>query len=117
MIPITVSYFIHQSEQKKNSPLLLAAVYSGTIAAVLTIGGIFLLQILLPLSQHYITNFLLGVLFVVFALSLFGMYEIVLPTRLVNLTSAQEGRGGVVGTVFMALTFSLISFTCVAPFY
>jgi thiol:disulfide interchange protein len=117
MIPITVSYFIHQSEQKKNSPLLLAAIYSGTIAGVLTLGGIFLLQILLPFSQHYLTNLFLGGLFLVFAFSLFGMYEIVLPSRLVNLTSAQEGRGGLIGTVFMALTFSLISFTCVAPFY
>jgi thiol:disulfide interchange protein DsbD len=117
MIPITVSFFIHQSEQKKGSPLLLAGVYSGTIALVLTLGGIFLLQILLPLSQHWATNMFLGCLFMVFALSLFGMYEIVLPSRLVNLTSSQEGRGGLVGTVFMALTFSLISFTCVAPFY
>jgi thiol:disulfide interchange protein DsbD len=117
MIPITVSFFIKQSEVKRRSPLLLAAVYSGTITAVLTLGGIFLIQILQPFSQHYVTNFLLGVLFFVFALSLFGMFEIVLPSWLVNLTSSKEGRGGVVGTVFMALTFSIISFTCVAPFY
>jgi thiol:disulfide interchange protein DsbD len=117
MIPITVSFFIKQSEAKKHSPLLLAAVYSGTITAVLTLGGIFLIQILQPFSQHYVTNFLLGVLFFVFALSLFGMFELVLPSWLVNLTAAKEGRGGVVGTVFMALTFSIISFTCVAPFY
>lgn len=117
MIPITVSFFIKQTEVKKHSPLLLAAVYSGTITAVLTLGGIFLIQILQPFSQHYATNFLLGALFFAFALSLFGMFEIVLPSRLVNVTSSQEGRGGVVGTVFMALTFSIISFTCVAPFY
>jgi len=117
MIPITVSFFIKQSEAKKSSPLFLALVYSGTIAAVLTIAGVFLIQILQPFSQHYLTNFAIGVLFIVFALSLFGMYEIVLPARLVNLTSSQEGRGGVVGTMFMALTFSIISFTCVAPFY
>ncbi len=117
MIPITVSFFIKQSETKKHSPLLLALIYSGTIAAVLTVAGVFLIQVLQPFSQHYLTNFVLGALFIVFALSLFGMYEIVLPARLVNLTSAQEGRGGIVGTVFMALTFSIISFTCVAPFY
>ncbi len=117
MIPITVSFFIKQSEAKKHSPLLLALVYSGTIAAVLTIAGICLIQVLQPFSQHWLTNLFLGVLFIVFALSLFGMYEIVLPSRLVNLTSAQEGRGGIVGTVFMALTFSIISFTCVAPLY
>jgi len=117
MIPITVSFFIKQSESKKSSPFVLALVYSGTITTVLTVGGIFLIQILQPFSQHYVTNFLLGVLFLVFALSLFGMFEIVLPSWLVNLTSAREGRGGIVGTMFMALTFSIISFTCVAPFY
>jgi thiol:disulfide interchange protein DsbD len=117
MIPITVSFFIKQSEVKNRSPLVLALIYSGTIAGVLTFAGIFLIQVLQPFSQHWLTNFALGVLFIVFALSLFGMYEIVLPARLVNLTSAQEGRGGVAGTMFMALTFTIISFTCVAPFY
>ena len=60
-------------------------------------------------------NLGLGLLFIVFALSLFGMYDITVPRRLVNFTSAREG-GGYLGTVFMGLTFSLISFTCVAPF-
>ena len=44
------------------------------------------------------------------------MYEITLPSSLANFTSTQQGRGGVMGTVFMALTFSIISFSCVAPF-
>jgi len=117
MIPITVSFFIKQSEAKHHSPLKMALVYSGTIAGLLTVAGVFLIQILQPFSQHYLTNFCLGALFVVFALSLFGMYEIVLPARLVNLTASQEGRGGMIGTVFMAMTFTIISFTCVAPFY
>jgi thiol:disulfide interchange protein DsbD len=56
-------------------------------------------------------------LFTAFALSLFGMFEIVLPSSLAAWTSSQEGRGGLVGTIFMALTFTIISFTCVAPFY
>jgi len=50
-------------------------------------------------------------------LSLFGMFEITMPSWLVNMTSAREGQGGLVGTMFMALTFTLISFACVAPFY
>jgi len=117
MIPITVSFFLKQSEKEHHQPLAMALVYSGTIVTVLTLGGVLLVRILQPVSQHWITNVVLGVLFAYFALSLFGMYEIRLPTSLANLTSAQEGRGGLAGTIFMALTFTIISFTCVAPFY
>src|SRR5262249_12227155 len=45
-----------------------------------------------------------------------GMYDIELPRGLVRFTSAREGQGGLVGVVFMALTFTIISFACVAPF-
>ena len=130
MIPITVSYFLKQSEKshfspvagssvvrKGHSPLLLAAIYSSTIALVLTVAGVLLLQLVQRFSQHWATNFVLGGLFVFFALSLFGMYDIVLPSWLGRMTAAGEGRGGLIGVVFMALTFTVISFACVAPFY
>ncbi len=117
MIPITVSFFLKQSEKQHHRPFTMALIYSLTITTVLTLGGIFLIQYLQRFSQHWVTNSLLGVLFLFFALSLFGMYEIRLPTGLANFTAAREGRGGLVGTMFMALTFTIISFTCVAPFY
>ncbi len=129
MIPITVSYFLKQAEKsgkpspgtdaprRTHSPLLMAAVYSSTIAVVLTVAGVLLLRLVQPFSQHWATNLVLGGLFVFFALSLFGMYDIVLPSGLGRLTAAGEGRGGLVGVVFMALTFTVISFACVAPFY
>jgi len=68
------------------------------------------------LSAHPATNVLLGVLFVVLALSLFGMYELTLPNFLARRLQAKQAKGGVVGTVFGALAFTVISFTCVAPF-
>ena len=130
MIPITVSYFLKQSEKsssrgvggamvvgKGRSPILLAGVYSTTIAVVLTLSGVLLIPIVQPFSQHWATNLVLGGLFVFFALSLFGMYDIVLPSGLGRLTASGEGRGGLIGVVFMALTFTVISFACVAPFY
>ncbi len=117
MIPITVSIFLKQSESKRSSPLILASVYSGTIVTVLTVGGLALSTVLALVSQHWITNLILGVLFLFFALSMFGMYEIVLPARLSNFTSARQGGGGLAGVFFMALTFTIISFACVAPFY
>jgi thiol:disulfide interchange protein DsbD len=117
MIPITVSFFLKQSDKEHHRPITMATVYSLTIVTVLTLGGIFLMKSFQQFSQHWLTQGVLGLLFLVFALSLFGMYEITLPSGLANLTSAQEGRGGLIGTIFMALTFTIISFTCVAPFY
>jgi thiol:disulfide interchange protein len=103
--------------RKGYSPVLLAAVYSSTIALVLTITGVLLSGLVQQFSSHWTTNLILGGLFFFFALSLFGMYDIVLPSSLGRLTSSGEGRGGLVGVVFMALTFTVISFACVAPFY
>src|SRR5205823_4644261 len=68
------------------------------------------------LSINPIMNFAMGALFIFFALSLFGMYEIELPSGFARFTSAREGQGGLIGTVFMALTFTILSFACVAPF-
>ncbi|HEY7423639.1 MAG TPA: cytochrome c biogenesis protein CcdA [Gemmataceae bacterium] len=117
MIPVTVSFFLKQSERNHHRPLTMAAVYCATIVTVLTVGGIGLVRALQIISQHYITNIFLTGVFVFFALSLLGMYEITLPSGLANLTGAREGKGGLVGIVFMALTFSIISFACVGPIY
>jgi thiol:disulfide interchange protein DsbD len=116
MIPITVSYFLKQSEKEHHRPIGMALVYSLTIVVVLTIGAVLLLGFFQAASQHWATNLFLAALFVFFALSLFGMYEITLPSGLANFTTARQGQGGMAGTMFMALTFSIISFSCVAPF-
>jgi thiol:disulfide interchange protein len=116
MIPITVSFFLKQSEKEHHRPIVMASVYSLTIVIVLTLAAAFLLSVFRLLSVNPVTNYLIGGLFVFFALSLFGMYEIELPTSLAQYTSAREGKGGYAGTVFMALTFTIISFACVAPF-
>lgn len=124
MIPITVSYFLKQSElpagqgtDRPRSPVLMAAVYSGTIVLVLAAGGLVLMQVLVQISVHYATNFALAGIFLVFALSLLGMYDITLPSWLQDVTASREGQGGLLGVFFMALTFSIISFACVGPIY
>jgi len=116
MIPITVSFFLKQSEKEHHRPIVMASVYSLTIVIVLTLAAAFLLSVFRWLSINPLTNYFLGGLFIFFALSLFGMYEIELPQSLAQYTSAREGQGGLVGTIFMALTFTIISFACVAPF-
>jgi thiol:disulfide interchange protein DsbD len=117
MIPITVSIFIKQSEVGGGQAILKAAVYCLTLVIVLTIGGVALGSVLQQISQHWITNVVLTGVFIFFALSLFGMYDITLPTWLSDMTSTGEGKGGLLGIVFMALTFSIISFACVGPIY
>ena len=116
MIPITVSFFLKQSEKEHHRPISMATVYCLTIVVVLTVAATFLLAVFRWLSINPILNYGLGGLFVLFALSLFGMYEIELPSGLARFTSAREGKGGHLGTMFMALTFTIISFACVAPF-
>ncbi len=60
-------------------------------------------------------NFVVAALFVVFGLSLLGLFEIRLPSFLLNASAQGESRGGLVGVVFMALTLTITSFTCTFP--
>jgi thiol:disulfide interchange protein len=117
MIPITVSIFIKQSEAGGGQPLLKAFVYCGTLVVVLTIGGVALGSVLQTVAQHWITNLILTGVFVFFGLSLLGAYDITLPSWLSDATASGESKGGLLGIVFMALTFSVVSFACVGPIY
>ncbi len=116
MIPITVSLFLKQSHQSTVGAVKLAGVYSLTIVLVLGAAAVSLLSVFQVLSNQPFTNLVLGGLFVFFALSLFGMYDIQLPGFLLRYTEKRRGAGGLIGTVFGALAFSIVSFTCVAPF-
>jgi thiol:disulfide interchange protein DsbD len=115
MIPITVSFFLKQ-EKEGQKAIFNASLYAGTIIVAMTIIAFAFVGTFQTLTQRWPTNFILGALFIYFALSLFGMYEITLPGFLTRWTSAGEAKGGYLGTIFMALTFTIISFSCVAPF-
>ncbi len=117
MLPITVSFFLKQSEKEHHRPVMMALVYCLTIVVVLTGGGLLLMGVMRQFIAFWGTQFFLAGLCLLFALSLLGMYEMQLPSWLSNYTVSQEGRGGLVGTVFMALTFTIISFACVGPIY
>src|SRR5262249_7265101 len=92
MIPITVSFFLKQSETQQHRAVTMAAVYSATIVLVLAAGGLLLMRVLVDISQHWATNLVLGGIFFFFSLSLLGMYDITLPSWLTNLTSSREGQ-------------------------
>ena len=121
MIPITVSYFTHQGEMGEGKPLKNAIIYTLGIIGAFSILG-FILALTLgasganQLASNPWVNLFIAALFIYFALSLFGMYEIQLPEKLRQFSLKQEGRGGIIGTLFMAVTFTLTSFTCTVQF-
>ena len=121
MIPITVSFFTHQGETGEGKPITNAIIYTLGIIATFSILGIILALTLgasgaNQLAANPWVNIFIAALFIYFALSLFGMYEIELPSALRQYSLKQEGRGGVIGTLFMAVTFTLTSFTCTVQF-
>jgi thiol:disulfide interchange protein DsbD len=116
MIPITVSFFLKQAENKHLNPVLLATVYALTITVLLSAAVLVLGSLVISLANDPWLNLAMGLLLMFFALSLFGMYEIELPHFLSQFTSAREGQGGYLGVFFMALTFTITSFTCTGPF-
>ncbi|PIF04988.1 MAG: disulfide bond formation protein DsbD [Draconibacterium sp.] len=121
MIPMTVSFFMRGSENKSTSVRTglffgISIVFIFTLLGALFSIGLFGPNIGSLLSTHWIPNLLFFVLFMVFAISFFGAFEIVLPSSLVNKTDAKADKGGLVGAFFMALTTVIVSFSCTGPF-
>ncbi|MGQ7870016.1 cytochrome c biogenesis protein CcdA [Sunxiuqinia sp. sy24] len=119
MIPMTVSFFMHSGESKIKSRLY-AAFYGFSIIAIYTIVGTLVAVLFGPdaanwLSTHWLPNILFFIIFVLFAFSFFGMFEIVMPSWLVNRSDKQVDKGGFLGSFFMALTLVLVSFSCTGP--
>ena len=119
MIPITVSYFTKEGEKEDNNPLIAASIYGlGIIGTFTLIGLIFSLGDSDPgwLAANPWVNLFIGILFVVFSFNLFGYYEIQVPAFIRDFSVKKESKGGIIGILFMSLTFTLVSFTCTAAF-
>ncbi|MBT8266838.1 MAG: thioredoxin fold domain-containing protein [Bacteroidia bacterium] len=122
MIPLTVSFFTKKNDQKKSSGLSKAILYGFFILAVYLILSIpfHLLDsvnpdILNEISTNVWLNVLFFIIFVFFAFSFFGYYELTLPASWTNKTTKGENIGGVLGVFFMALTLAIVSFSCTGP--
>jgi thiol:disulfide interchange protein DsbD len=87
-----------------------------TLLGALFSVGIFGPNVGSILSTHWIPNLLFFILFLVFAISFFGAFEMVLPSSLVNKTDSKADKGGFMGAFFMALTTVIVSFSCTGPF-
>jgi len=119
MIPMTVSFFMNSGESKFKSRLN-AVFYGFSIIAIYTVIGTLMSVIFGPgianwLSTHWLPNLIFFAVFMLFAFSFFGLFEIVLPSWMVNKSDQQVDRGGLIGSFFMALTLVLVSFSCTGP--
>lgn len=119
MIPMTVSFFMHSSKSRRKG-ILNALFYGVFIIGIYTIIGTLVAVTLGPgfanwLSTHWIPNVIFFLIFMVFAFSFFGMFEITMPSALVNRSVSREDKGGITGSFFMAFTLVLVSFSCTGP--
>lgn len=119
MIPMTVSFFTKSNTSRKKG-IAQAIFYGISIIAIYTIVGtlfsvLFGADFVNFLSTHWIPNLFFFAIFVLFALSFFGMFEIRLPNKFVNKMDSQSNKSGVLGIFFMAFTLVLVSFSCTGP--
>lgn len=119
MIPMTVSFFMHDKGSKAKIRMQatfygisIIAIYTviGTVVA-LTLGANFANW----LSTHWVPNVFFFLVFMFFAAAFFGAFELTLPSWIVNKADQQADKGGFMGSFFMAFTLVLVSFSCTAP--
>jgi thiol:disulfide interchange protein DsbD len=120
MIPMTVAFFSRDSETRSRA-LVRALVFGLSIILLYSSLGILVsltsagAGFANALSTHWIPNLLFFSLFVVFAASFFGAFELVLPNKWVSGADSKADRGGVLGSFFMGLTTVIVSFSCTGP--
>ncbi len=115
IIPLTVSFFTHQK-----GGTWKALLYGASIIGIYVLIGVVVSRFNGPafanfISTHWLPNLLFFAVFLLFALSFLGLFEITLPSSLVNKADEQSEKGGVVGIFFMAFTLVLVSFSCTGP--
>ncbi|WP_288097030.1 cytochrome c biogenesis protein CcdA [Hydrotalea sp.] len=119
LIPVTVSFFLKRSKTRTEG-IRNAVWYSISIIAIYTIPTLLLTLIfgdtvLYTISTSAITNILFFAIFIVFAISFFGAFELNLPSSWANKADQKAGKGGLSGIFFMALTLVIVSFSCTGP--
>jgi thiol:disulfide interchange protein len=119
MIPMTVSFFMGKDKNKSKANLQ-ASIFGISIVLIYTVLGTLVAATLGAgfanyLSTHWLPNIFFSLIFLIFAFSFFGMFEITLPHWIVNKSDKQADRGGISGAFFMAFTLVLVSFSCTGP--
>lgn len=119
MIPMTVTFFLKDTQSKREG-IKKAIIFGLSIIVLYSSAGTLFAIILGPeglnaLATNWALNLFIFLVFIIFALSFFGLFEITAPYQLVNKIDQQAEKGGLVGVFFMAFTLVLISFSCTVP--
>ncbi|MDQ3192046.1 MAG: thioredoxin family protein [Bacteroidota bacterium] len=119
MIPLTVSFFTKKSKTRIQG-IGNALIYGASIIIIYVALGFIITKILGPdamnaFASNVWMNLLFFLVFVIFAVSFLGAFEITLPASWINKADSASDRGGLIGIFFMAFTLSLVSFSCTGP--
>ncbi|KPK84536.1 MAG: hypothetical protein AMS27_09610 [Bacteroides sp. SM23_62_1] len=120
MVPMTITFFMRGSENRIRA-ILKGLVFGISVILIYTLIGVIVAltsagaDVASQLSTHWIPNIIFFLLFMVFAASFLGMFELILPGNWVNSADKQADKGGYIGAFFMALTLVLVSFSCTGP--
>ena len=127
MVPMTVSFFMKGSENVTQGRfkaamygLFIVLLYTLPISVIIMLtkligGDAVTADIFNWLSTHWLPNIIFFIVFMIFAASFFGAFEITLPQSLVNKSDKGSDKKGLAGVFFMALTLVLVSFSCTGP--
>ena len=127
MVPMTVSFFMKGSENVRQGRfkaamygLFIVLLYTVPISVIIMLtkiigGDAVTADIFNWLSTHWLPNIVFFIVFMIFAASFFGAFEITLPQSLVNKSDKGADKKGLAGVFFMALTLVLVSFSCTGP--
>ena len=120
MIPMTVAFF-SRGDISRSKSLAQAIIFGLSIIIIYTSIGLIVsltsagADFTSNLSTHWIPNLIFFLLFMTFAASFFGMFELILPNKLINRADNQADKGGLIAAFFMGLTTVLVSFSCTGP--
>ena len=127
MVPLTVSFFLKGSDNKARGRMMasmyglfIVLLYTLPITLIILItklvgGDSVTADIFNWLATHWLPNVIFFLVFMIFAASFFGAFEITMPSWMVNRSDRKADQGGIFGTFFMALTLVLVSFSCTGP--
>ena len=119
MIPMTVNFFMHSSENKRKGRRQ-AWIFGLSIVLIFSVLGVILSAFLGPeqlntIATNWIPNIIFFLILFIFSLSFFGLFEIKMPEKWVNASDEQADKGGFLAPFFIALTTVLVSFSCTGP--
>lgn len=127
MVPMTISFFMKGSESKAQGRfkalmygLFIIILYTVPICIIIGLtwilgGDSVTADIFNWISTHWLPNIIFFIIFMIFAASFFGAFEITLPSKWVNSSDQKSDKKGLAGIFFLALTLVLVSFSCTGP--